>query len=80
MSTEDQNRCVVTVHKGVDVDALRRERLAIDIDAVVKRERPDDWRGNLVKERAVQQAIFSVLNDEEEVEKLFMVIKHQVEY
>ena len=25
MSTEDQNRCVVTVHKGVDVDALMEE-------------------------------------------------------
>ena len=25
MSTEDQNRCVVTVHKGVDVDALMKE-------------------------------------------------------
>lgn len=25
MSTEDQNRCVVTVHKGVDIDALMEE-------------------------------------------------------
>jgi len=65
---------------AVDVDVVERERLAIAIDAVVKRVRPDDWRGNLVKERVIQKALFDVLSDEEEVENLFKVIKHQVEY
>ena len=65
---------------AVDVDVVERERLAIAIDAVVKRVRPDDWRGNLVKERVIQKALFDVLSDEKEVENLFMVIKHQVEY
>jgi len=65
---------------AVDVDVAERERIAIAVDSVVRRVRSDDWRGNLVRERVLKQAIFGVLDDEQEVEKLFMVIKHQVEY
>lgn len=55
--------------------------LALQLDEVVIRERPDDWRGYEPKERAVKAAMFSVLQDEGEVERLFPIIKeHRVEY
>jgi type I restriction enzyme R subunit len=58
----------------------KNEALALEIDAAVKVARPDGWRGVLAKERMIQQAMFGVLNDMAEVERLFLVVKAQTEY
>jgi type I restriction enzyme R subunit len=54
--------------------------LALQIDATVKRVRPDDWRGVEPRERVIKQALFSVLQDVAEVERIFLIIKAQKEY
>jgi type I restriction enzyme R subunit len=56
------------------------EALALEIDAAVKRVRPDDWRGVDAKERVIKKALYDILNDVGEVERLFLVIKAQSEY
>ncbi len=56
------------------------EELALQIDAVVKNSRPDDWRGVESKERTIKAAMHAVLHDEETVERLFLIIKAQREY
>lgn len=59
---------------GQDID------LALKIDAAVKNDRPDGWRGVLAKEQAVKRAIYKVVQNEAEVEKIFEIIKNHSEY
>jgi type I restriction enzyme R subunit len=54
--------------------------LALKIDETVKKVRPDDWRGIEPRERVIKKAIYDVLNDEAEVERIFIIIKAQKEY
>jgi len=54
--------------------------LALQIDATVKQVRPDDWRGVEPRERVIKQALFSILQDVAEVERIFLIIKAQKEY
>ncbi|MNJ56733.1 hypothetical protein D3C77_522930 [compost metagenome] len=54
--------------------------LALKIDKAVKQARPDGWRGVQAKEMMVKQAMHKVLNNEEEVERLFPIIVAQQEY
>ena len=56
------------------------EELALKIDETVKRVRPDDWRDHLAKERTIQSALYEILKNKEEVERLFQIIKAQKEY
>ena len=53
---------------------------AMAIDAAVKEERPDGWRGVQAKEQIVKAALYRVLGNEAEVERIFPVIKAQDEY
>jgi type I restriction enzyme R subunit len=55
-------------------------QLALRIDAAVKRVRPDDWRGVEPRERVIKQALFGILQDVAEVERIFLIIKAQKEY
>jgi type I restriction enzyme R subunit len=55
-------------------------QLALQIDATVKRVRPDDWRGVEPRERVIKQALFGILQDVAEVERIFLIIKAQKEY
>jgi type I restriction enzyme R subunit len=55
-------------------------RLALRIDATVKQVRPDDWRGVEPRERVIKHALFHILQDVEEVERIFLIIKAQKEY
>ncbi|WP_343390526.1 hypothetical protein [Candidatus Amarobacter glycogenicus] len=41
---------------------------------------PDDWRGILAREQIVKRALYNVLQDHGEVERIFLIIKAQVEY
>jgi type I restriction enzyme, R subunit len=61
-------------------DDSQRVALAIAIDEAVKRARPDDWRGVPARESAIKRALLSLLNDDEDIERLFAIIKQQGEY
>lgn len=54
--------------------------LALKIDEAVKSNRPDGWRGVQAKEQIVKQAIYSVIGNIEETERLFLIIKAQSDY
>jgi type I restriction enzyme R subunit len=53
---------------------------ALKIDATVKRVRPDGWRDVQAREQTIKQALYNVLGDADEVERIFPIIKAQGEY
>lgn len=53
---------------------------ALKIDETVRRVRPDSWRGVLPRENVIKQALWDVLQDEDEVERIFRIIEAQREY
>jgi type I restriction enzyme R subunit len=63
---------------GAAPDA-RLER-ALQIDAEVRRVRPDGWRGVQAREQIIKRALYGVLKDAAEVERIFTLIKAQSEY
>lgn len=54
--------------------------LALELDAAVKRVRSDAWRGVRAREQVIKQALYEILQDEAEVERIFLIIKAQREY
>jgi type I restriction enzyme R subunit len=56
------------------------EVLAETVDNVVRETRPDDWRGVPTKEQIVKAALYGVLQDPAEVERIFLIVKAQKEY
>lgn len=58
----------------------KNEALAIEVDAIVKRVKPNDWRGSIPKENVLKSELFKVLKNIDEVERIFMIVKAQVEY
>ncbi len=54
--------------------------LALRIDDAVKRVRPDGWRGVQAREQVIKRALFDILLDKSEVERIFLIIKAQSEY
>jgi len=54
--------------------------LALKINDTVKRVRSDGWRGVQTREQVIKQALYGLLNDVGEVERLFLIIKAQGEY
>ena len=58
----------------------QNETLALKIDAAVKQIRSDDWRGVQSREQNIKAALYAILQDEVEVERIFPVIKAQKEY
>ena len=56
------------------------EMLAIKIDEAVLRKRMADWRGDRPKENIIKAELYKILNDENEVERIFPIIKQQNEY
>jgi type I restriction enzyme R subunit len=60
---------------------LNRDRdLALKVDAAVRQNRPDSWRGVQPREMVVKKAIYDVLEDADEVERIFLIVKQQREY
>ena len=53
---------------------------ALEIDAAVKNVRPDGWRGIQAREQVVKAALYSILKDRDEVERIFKIIFQQHEY
>jgi type I restriction enzyme R subunit len=56
------------------------EALAIKIDETVKHIRPDGWRGVQAKENVIKAALYGILQDVDEVESIFPIIRQQTEY
>ena len=54
--------------------------LALRIDATVKYVRPDGWRGIQARENVIKDALYTLLQDDDEVERLFLIIEAQKEY
>jgi type I restriction enzyme R subunit len=53
---------------------------ALKIDAAVRLVRPDDWRGIQAREQVVKGALYGILKDQDEVERIFKIIFQQREY
>lgn len=58
----------------------QNQDLAIKIDKTVKNVRPDGWRGIKPRELVIKQSLYEVLQDEAEVERIFLIIRQQKEY
>jgi type I restriction enzyme R subunit len=56
------------------------EALAIAIDKAVRESKQVDFRHNSFKERRIKQALFKVLNDKDEVERVYNIVVEQGEY
>ena len=56
------------------------ESLALQIDEAVTTSKPAGWRGNQAKENIIKQGIFAIVNDFDEVERIFAIVKQQHEY
>ena len=54
--------------------------LALEIDAAVKHDRHDGWRGVQTKEQVIKLALYGILQDVDEVERIFLIVKAQAEY
>ena len=54
--------------------------LALEIDKAVKKNRHDGWKGVHIREQIIQGAIYNVLRNQDEVERIFPIIKQQTEY
>jgi type I restriction enzyme R subunit len=55
-------------------------RLVLKLDEAVRKVRPDGWRGVQAREQVIKRALYDVLLDEAEVERIFLIIKAQREY
>jgi type I restriction enzyme R subunit len=58
----------------------QNEGLALKIDETVKERRPDGWRGVQAREQVIKRALYDILHEEAEVERIFLIIKAQSEY
>lgn len=56
------------------------EKLALAVDYAVLAARPDGWRGVQARENVVKGSIYSVVQDDDYVERLFKIIKKHREY
>jgi type I restriction enzyme R subunit len=56
------------------------EQLALALDDAIRQTKKDNWRGSTFKEREVKYAIYQLVRDEAEVERIFELVKSQREY
>jgi type I restriction enzyme R subunit len=56
------------------------KELATRIDQAVKKVRPADWRSTQTKRRVVKEALWNILKDTNEVERIFRIIERHEEY
>ena len=56
------------------------EALAIHIHEKIVTVKPDDWKGNEPKERVIKAALYEILKNVDEVERIFEIVKQQPEY
>lgn len=54
--------------------------LTVRVDEAIKAARMADWRGVHAKEQMIKAAIYEIVNDEAETERIYSIIYHQREY
>jgi type I restriction enzyme, R subunit len=52
----------------------------LQIDTAIRENKSDGWRGNIAKENEIKKAIWKLVQDEDEVERIFNIITQQEEY
>jgi type I restriction enzyme R subunit len=78
---EDTPEEVDTPGRRALYNNLHKDRdLALKIDEAVRKNRPDGWRGIQAREQVIKGALYGVLQDVAEVERIFLIIKQQREY
>ena len=75
-----QHQRMGVAEPGVDRNADPVLELALRIHDSVRAARPDAWRGVHRREQVIRAALFNVLQDADDVERLFLVIKQHGEY
>jgi type I restriction enzyme, R subunit len=58
----------------------QNEALALRLDTTIRQVRPDNWRGNQARQNAIKAALYGVLNNTNEVERVFAIIVEHQEY
>jgi type I restriction enzyme R subunit len=77
----DRPAAIQTVGQRALYNNLAKDAdLAMRIDAKIKQVRPADWRGVHAREQEIKRAIYEIVKDEAETERLFAIIYHQKEY
>jgi type I restriction enzyme, R subunit len=56
------------------------KELAVKIDEAVKKARPADWRSTQAKRLVVKQTLWNILQNADEVERIFRIIERHEEY
>ena len=54
--------------------------LVLRIDEAIKKSRPDGWRGVQAREQVIKKALYDILQNVAEVERIFLIVKAQKEY
>jgi len=54
--------------------------LAVELDEAIRQTKKADFRGNLQKENEIKAALYKILNDVNEVERIFLIVKQQKDY
>ncbi len=78
-----KDRVVTDVAQEPDAPYGSQDRalaVVLRLDTAIKTRRPDGWRGVVAKEQMVKQAMFDVLQDIKEVNRLFPIVFAQKEY
>ena len=77
----DAPRGIDTPARRVRYNNLGQDRdLAMKVDKAVRENRHDSWRGVQTREMVIKKAIYDVAHDEQEVERIFLIVKQQREY
>lgn len=71
-----QTNAQIALYNNLNKD----EELALKIDEAVRKTKKADFRGNPQKENEIKAAIYSILKNKNEVERIFEIIKQQNEY
>jgi type I restriction enzyme, R subunit len=58
----------------------KNEALALQIHDAILYVKPDGWKGIEPKERIIMAALYGILQDKQEVERIFGIVKQQAEY
>ncbi len=58
----------------------KNEALVLQVNDVVMDSKQDGWRGNQAKENEIKRAIFDIVKDADEVERIFAIVKQQRDY
>tara|TARA_Y100000294_G_scaffold152572_1_gene150940 strand:- start:104 stop:3160 length:3057 start_codon:yes stop_codon:yes gene_type:complete len=58
----------------------QNKELALSIDKTIKQNSPDSWKGDFAKEQEVKKNLFDFLKNENEVDRVFKIIRNHNDY